>query len=76
MAPMPVTVAKTDQAMSRSAPRSRCVGLLTDDVAEEGVHLSLMVGQPVRVGDAEAKLTLPTGRRKTVLFSPSAEPST
>ncbi|MGI9417081.1 MAG: S8 family serine peptidase [Geminicoccaceae bacterium] len=38
------------------------VGLLADDVAEEGDHLSLMVGQPVRVQEATATLTLPTGR--------------
>ena len=38
------------------------VGLLADDVAETGDHLSLMVGQPVRVESARAKLRVPTGR--------------
>jgi hypothetical protein len=38
------------------------LGLLADDLAEDGDHLSLMVGQPVRVQQANAKLTLPTGR--------------
>ncbi|MDH3663204.1 MAG: hypothetical protein OEU92_24825 [Alphaproteobacteria bacterium] len=38
------------------------VGLLADDVAEVGDHLSLMIGQPVRVQDAKATLTLPTSR--------------
>ena len=57
------------------------VGLLADDVAEEGDHLSLMVGQPIRVQNAKAALTLPTGRtedgrvlseRRTVDLAPDA----
>ena len=57
------------------------IGLLADDVAEDGDHLSLMVGQPVRVQKADAKLTLPTGRtedgrvlseRQTVDLAPDA----
>ena len=57
------------------------IGLLADDVAEDGDHLTLMVGQPVRVQEAKATLTLPTGRtedgrvlseRRTVDLAPDA----
>ncbi len=47
---------------STAATESFGLGLLVGDLAEDGDRLSLMVGQPMRVEEASADLSVPVGR--------------